>query len=476
MLLVLSSAFAGWALAVGNSVLALLAVLPWLVLLWRSAAGNRRAVALLPFAVMLPSFLPGLPLASVVWVVLAVAVLGGSGVSMRSVPRLVSVPLAAFLVYAIATWLFGPSQFGMTVMVVVTFSLPLPLILAWLRNDGDLYLFLEGVARVGLLLGLLTIFEGLSGSYLFSAALRGHEVGERFGQLRAQVLTPHPIALGLILSLYAVLTVSLVSTGQRRFAVHAGVMVVGVYLTYSRAPLVLLGVAVPVFMVLATRANTARRWFRSVSFALVLLTIPQTRRAFFQLFNSLFASDATAETGRAIQVRLVTNETMVDFILRHPWGVGFFGLSRLRIVSDLDGFPLNVARSVDNSYLLAYSELGWLGGSLFLILLLSVTIRALVVAWRNRGLALYGPVMSAVAGSLTGFLIAIFTVASVTTWAQMSIAYWITVAVGIAAERLARAEQMERRSRAHLLARRARTADQHSALGSNWLRPVSPHI
>lgn len=425
----------GWLVTIGQAPLGLcLGSAP--LILWVLSRDAMNALRVLPFLVFGPSFLPGVPFSLVAWVLLVLGLRRGVVTRWRVVPAWIGLSCLLFLSYAVLTMLFGSSQPAMTLMVVVTFTLPVLMVLRGLTSEMELILFTRWVARAGLVAGVLALTEKFAGRLLVSEAIRGPAARLRFGEIRAQLASPHPIALGILLALFLLVTLGRILAGDRRLLPHATVMLSAVFVTYSRGPLVLLGIATVVFILLSSRTVVVRRGIAVAALCTTVALLSPWRENFTEIGLSMVSSDLTTEQGQAIQTRFVTNRAVWEFVAAHPGGVGFYGLSETEIMTIYDGRTFNASRSVDNSYLLAFAELGWVGGSLFAFLLLSVFLRACFVARKSRSSSGGDPMLAVVAAALGGFAVAAFTVATVTTWAQVALCYWVVVGIGLALERI----------------------------------------
>lgn len=428
---------AGAAVASGKTALLLGGALALAFVAW--IATHRRAAATkgLPVLLLLPQFIPGVPFSIVAWGVLLIAAVDRVWRRTPSLPASVWVSLTAFLAYALGTMLFGSSQPAMTGMVLVLFTLPLILIVGNVNSPERVDELLDGIIYVASVLALVAIAERLRGQYLVPDSLAPHLARSRFGQLRAQATLPHPIALGLILANAFVLALGRLIAGRRSAVIPLALLATAILFTYSRAPLLLiLAAAVTMAGVLVGSRGTRRL---SVVLAVTALTILATplRHDVAALANSLRNEASTTEAGAAIQSRALINDAIGEFVQQHPGGVGFFGLADRTIPAYGASGSFNAARSVDNTYLLAFAELGWVGGALLAMLLLANSCRAIWAARKWRRQSALGPILASVAGAQVGFVIAAFTVATVTTWGQVSLAYWLTVGLGIATERVA---------------------------------------
>lgn len=427
----------GWLVTVGHEPVALLlGSAP--ILLWVLARDGMSSLKVLPFLVFAPSFLPGVPFSLVAWLLLFLGVRRGVLTIWRAVPAWLGLGCFLFLSYAVLTMMFGNSQPAMTLMVVVTFTLPVLMMLRGLTSEVEVLRFTRWVARAGLAAGVLALAEKFAGRLLVSEAIRGPAARLRFGEIRAQLASPHPIALGIILALFFLVTLGRILAGDRRLLPHAVVMLCAVFVTYSRGPLVLLAVATVIFMLLSSRTVVVRRGIAIAALCITVALLSPWRGNFTEIALSMVSSDVTTEQGQAIQSRLVTNRAVWEFVGDNPGGVGFYGLSDTEILTIYDGRTFNAGRSVDNSYLLAFAELGWAGGGLFVFLLLSVFLRACLVARKARSGNGGDPTLAVVASALGGFAVAAFTVATLTTWAQVALCYWTVVGIGLALERIPR--------------------------------------
>lgn len=272
-----------------------------------------------------------------------------------------------------------------------------------IRNYDDLVTASKWAVGVLLFLSILSIIETMTrvnvAELVFGA--RPEELARRdatrMGYKRAYVTAMHPIYFGMLLAVLAPWLVCLFekkeSTGWRSFAMLTiPVLVVGILSTISRTPVVtIVGSWVLLFAITI-------RWLRVPTATLITLAI-----AVFLIFpyqvtdfiekhtahgrNRLVEMNGSAVVYSASRARLLLPLAYAKAMAN----AGVVGYGTLATQT----FPLNIPylggtaetrdelRMVDNGYVLTVLRLGWLGGFLVIVLLITGILSCLVI-YRRR--------------------------------------------------------------------------------------------
>lgn len=249
--------------------------------------------------------------------------------------------------------------------------------------------------------------------------------------LRAISTSVDPNALGGLLVFLTIVTVAHLFSRRaimpRRFlAIVAGLMVLTLYLTYSRGSLLGVVAGLGVISLLRYRKLV---WVM-VAVAALVIVLPQT-----QIYLKRFVEGVQGED-LATQMRFGEYKDAFNLIGRYPLtGVGFFG------TPDIDVYV-----GVSNVYLLLAEQLGLVGAGLYLtigstyLLLIFMTLRQVPAGHRLEapllayGLAIFGAMIGGVFDHFYFNLTFIHIVAL----------YWLTMGLGVAAILLWRHEEQQR--------------------------------
>jgi hypothetical protein len=353
------------------------------------------------------------------------------------------VPIFAFLVWALVTFIVGLSHAPLSATVLRRFAEVLLAVFLFFMavNQVRRVQALEQITSVIILAGGLTGFLGvlfyvlpdsLTVGILSKLAVFNYPAGSgilRFVEddpsqpMRAIATSIDPNALGgLLVVVTAVAVIQLFSDQPvlpRRFLFPlAGLMGLSLILTFSRGSMAGLGAALVLVGVLRYR----KLFWLIVLVGLLLLILPQT-----QAYVSRFVEGVRGED-LATQMRFGEYKDAFILISRYPvLGVGFSG------TPDID-----IYLGVSNLYLMIAEQMGLVGLLIFLIIVamyFSVTYRA----WRRtpRGIPVEGHLLSyqaALAGALVGGIFDHFFFNI--NFVHLVALFWLIMGLGVAATRL----------------------------------------
>ena len=245
--------------------------------------------------------------------------------------------------------------------------------------------------------------------------------------MRAISTSIDPNALGGLMVFLTIITVAYLFASnsimpRRYLAAAAGLMVITLYLTFSRGSL--LGVLVGLGAISLLRYRKIV-WLMALGAGLVLL-LPQTQYYVERFVEGIRGEDL------ATQMRFGEYEDALDLIARYPLtGVGFFG------TPDIDIYV-----GVSNVYLLVAQQMGLIGAGLYLIIGLAFLVMVFFT-WRGvgRGHRLEGPLLAyggASLGAMVGGLFDHFYFNL--TFIHIVVLYWLIMGLGTAAVLLVRAQ------------------------------------
>ncbi len=308
-------------------------------------------------------------------------------------------------------------------------------------------------ASIGIVLGVGAIFEGFTGINLWEVLfakkddLVSHHGGIRYGLLhRATGPTRHSIFLGVVLLLIAPWFIHLLRRIDARGlnvlgGVGFAVLFLGLLSTVSRGPLLCFGIAGAASLAIAWPST--RKWLVGAGAIALVLVL-----CFWD--QALAVIDTTQKAGQVTsKVVNVTGEPELYTSSRNRlwvWKVytplvvegGLLGYGTKAVSSfppKIPGLPMAVhAREtlgvVDNSYLLIGLRYGWIGLSLFVILLAG-TIFTSVRLRGSIGQLFYpegASFLTAMAGVMVGVSVEILTVFS-----SFEFMFWLQFNCGVVA-------------------------------------------
>lgn len=356
----------------------------------------------------------------------------------------------AFLGWALFIFIFGLRYGGLNVTVTRNFVEVLLavglffLVINQVRTAGQLEqltraLVLAGGGTAGLgiffyfipedwtvrLLSLLRVFQYPTEGIL-------HYIEDDPAQpMRAISTSIDPNALGGLLVFLTVITVAHLFARppilpRRYLAVIAGMMMLALYLTYSRGSL--LGVMAGLGMLGLLRYRKLI-WVMLLAAALALV-LPQTQFYLERLLEGLRGEDL------ATQMRFGEYKDAFNLIERYPLtGVGFFG------TPDIDVYV-----GVSSVYLLLAQQLGLVGAGLYALIGLAY-LAIVFTTWRRigRGSSLEGALLAYGGAGLGAMIGGIFDHFYFNlTFIHIVALYWLVMGLGMVAVMLARQQAEER--------------------------------
>jgi len=246
--------------------------------------------------------------------------------------------------------------------------------------------------------------------------------------MRAIATSVDPNALGGLLVFLTIITVAHLFAARpvfkrRYLAVISGVMLVTLYLTFSRGSL--LGVVAGLGVISLLRYRKLI-WVMVLAVALLLI-LPQT-----QLYVQRFLEGIRGED-LATQMRFGEYKDALNLISRYPLtGVGFFG------TPDIDVYV-----GVSSVYLLLAQQIGLVGTALYVLIglgylgLMATTFRRM-----PRGHQLEGPLLAygaAILGAMVGGVFDHFYLNL--TFIHIACLYWLALGLGAATALLYQSEE-----------------------------------
>lgn len=390
------------AIVVGGVWLALLLPRPRLLL-----AGFLVLMVAVPVWVELP--IPGLvalPPAAVAAIVMIPAAFARSSRNVGGIGR-VDLLLGVFMVLAlVAVLLFGTPRYALA--AAVTQWLPAYVLGRRLAPHAGLRFTHHALALAGTGAALWGLLELATGAHLFenfagNALVSWQEIQVRGTAARSEAAFGHSIALGG----FIVLTAPFVVTAAFRKRTRLAMLVVltgGAFSTQSRAALIGLAISV-VLTAWALRSEQLGKAFRLnlrlITIGSVAVLVPLSLR--------LFAS-AGAELGQSTDYRSrLTQFALIDL---NPVGVAD------RIQTDSAGRTFYRSfLSIDNEFLLAALQFGWLPVAVLVVALLGASLRLA----QRRG--------SAADVALVASTFVLATVAFIT---QYTMAFWFVAGLSVA--------------------------------------------
>ncbi|MBL8861145.1 MAG: hypothetical protein JNK02_03955 [Planctomycetes bacterium] len=275
------------------------------------------------------------------------------------------------------------------------------------RDLSGLRAVLPPLAICGALLGCFSLYEARMNDRLLAwiwNALLGYPVpdfwqnggGMRWGFLRAFGPYPHPLVLGTILVACAPLALGWSWLDRKRrlwsyFATSA--LCAGVLGPISRGPILALGLVTSVFSMAAARLPALI--LTGIAALAGAVVFSDTAQDLVESTEADLAQEGNTESGK---YRLALLMIYVEEIPK----VGMFG------DESVIGANYQAAWSIDNSFLFMYMTGGWLGGSLFLVLVAATCIRAYRALLSSSGVQ--RKVRACIAAAFTGLSICIANV------------------------------------------------------------------
>jgi len=355
-------------------------------------------VCLLPFASFpfsigfTPTFLDAvLGALFLVWV-LRIA----TGVQQEFVPTPLGLPIGAFMLLALGSFVFGlahapPTSYVLRHFAEVLLSVALVFLVVNTVRDGArlrriaraLILCAFAAAALGILLYVVAAY--ISDDLVIGALSKLGRLGYPVGPgvlwhirddpelpMRATSTSVHPNVLGSLLNLALGISVPQLFAERplvrRRYLIPIlGVMALCLVLTISRGSWVGVGIALAVVATLRYR----KLWLLLLLALVLMLLLPQTQDYVAHFVQGVQFEDL------ATQMRMGEYKDALILIGRYPWlGVGFAGSP------DIDTYI-----GVANVYLLIAEQMGLVGLTGFLVVVGVLFVRF----WRTRALAAGNP-------------------------------------------------------------------------------------
>lgn len=358
----------------------------------------------------------------------------------QPVPGVFVVAVAA---YVVVVFLRLATQRGPAVVSDFTFLtfepfLPAFLAAAAARTRRDLVTLATSLVVVVTVASALACVESLVGHQLFAGRFFFNPP-MRAGRLRARSVFPHPIVLGVAIMLVMPLAVACVSTtasATRRFLFVGAIAVMAsaLLLSFSRGPWI---AVVLTLLVMAVMMKGHRRAWLGVAVVLIgqaLMTLPLGDDVVPLLRSGLPFGTRDAKD-LSVENRLVLWDEILDYASDHPFGIGPGRAREVQIIAYVDGYPRKVTESVDSAYLLLLLEVGFPGLALFVIVLLVLCAATVRTARQHRLDPHLGPFAAALVAGQIGMLFVSFTVATLTTWYQLAVPFWLLAGLALALRR-----------------------------------------
>ncbi|NLE75862.1 MAG: O-antigen ligase family protein [Chloroflexi bacterium] len=274
------------------------------------------------------------------------------------------------------------------------------------RSRRDLYMVIGALAIIGAYLAVLTIREQTTGEVLF--ALQGRSVYYTEHIRRVAGLLGNPaftdviIAMTLPLLLVAVSRIRSLPLRLLGWAL-AGMLAVGVYMTFVRAGWVALALGMLVLAVLWPR-------FR-LPFALLLVVGAGLAYLNWEAITSSYVYTERLTFTKSIDYRSMGMDLAIRVFQRYPiLGVGFANFGSIA-ASEFGWHPERwVAPSPHNSYLYIAVSGGLLALAPYLLMFLSIVWDGWRVYWRGRrDVTVDRPMAAAFLAAMAAYLAPIFT-------------------------------------------------------------------
>lgn len=367
-----------------------------------------------------------------------------ASVRMRSgravVPKTFQLAFSMFVCYIVLLFLITPTTvaLGRLITYTVEIFLPIWLVARAIRSRNDVLKLVRRLMLGAVVAAALILFEFATSSPIISAdQITFFSSGPRGGLFRAQGVFAHQIVAGVVMMMILPLAIALTLRRDRlgMLAKSGGALLaVALIVSFSRGPW--LGFAVACLsMVTVLRAENSVR-LMTIAFAglLALLSSPWGKDI---RDLTLAVRDPVAYRdmgGLEVSYRSQLFHSTMEFMMSNPMGVGLGNANKsgLNLAGSIGGTSVNFARSIDNAWARILLELGWIGFSLFVLVLVSALVVSLRSAIRLRLNLAYGPLAAALFAAQVGFAFVSATVATFATWSQTDLLFGLFVGAAFA--------------------------------------------
>lgn len=325
------------------------ALLPILVVLWIAAGG---------FVMVEPS-----PYEFMFLLVLPVALFGGLGLYRGNI-NLLNL-LIFFMPFALIA-AFQPRHFEITVSLIYVFVTMFLWLTAYFVAN---YITQAPLDRMRLIIRTYTLVAlavALIGTLAYLGLLPGRDLFLKFGRAKATFQDPNVYGPFLVVpAMFALQRLFLLKGRQAGFAAAIFlVLFVGIFVSFSRGAWGHLGASsLILFALVYTLEAKAHDKVRMIILILIgvlaltallaaLLSLDPVRNLFAQRF-SLAENYDTGSTGR-----FGRQGYALDLVIAHPWGIGPYEFTALRVVED-----------PHNTYVKVLLTYGWMGGFAYIVLI-----------------------------------------------------------------------------------------------------------
>ena len=370
---------------------------------------------------------------------LAIAVARGQ---LRAPPRWMIALGVLYSLIVLAAFVRDPSPVSMRLALSLTIGAfaPALLVIAVARARRDISVLVISLAVTAGVVAVVALAEWYFDRHwipLFPGVI--FDTLERADHLRARATFPHPIVLGTFLAMSLQLTLSLMlsAKGNRRVLAGAGLVLVlvacGLAVTLSRAPWLGAVVGLATF---ALASGLWRRWKIILAVAVVVVALVASpiggpmRDAVGGLIHP------TSEQDRfVVQVRIDLAKRIGSEGVRSLVGSSLDPAARPAFPAVIEGREIDLAASIDNTYVRELAQTGVLGLLALIALLIAVVVETSRGARRadaDTRLLASGLVAAQVVVLVVGL-----TVGTI-SFSQMGTAFWLVAGAGIAISRMNR--------------------------------------
>ena len=353
-------------------------------------------------------------------------------------PRLLLALGTAYSVVVLIALAGDPSVVTVRIALSLTIGAfaPALLVLATVRRRNDLWILAGSLTATAVAVAVVAVAEWhldrhvipLYPGVIFDALERGDH-------LRSRATFPHPIVLGTFVAMTMPLALSLLLTarGVRKAVVGAGgvVLVAGLAAALSRAPWLGALVGLAAF---ALMSGLWRRWkpIVAVAGALAFLVASPLGTPVRAAAVGLVRPE-TAQERFVVQVRVDLAKRIGGDGFRRPLSSSLDPADRPAFPAVIQGQKVDLARSIDNTYVREVTQTGLLGLVALVALLVAVLVEAIRGALRQEGSLRY--LASGLAAAQLVVVLVAFTVGTI-SFSQLGAAFWLVAGAGIAMRHL----------------------------------------
>lgn len=322
--------------------------------------------------------------------------------------------------------------------LIIGILAPVLLARAVVRTPRDAFRLLNVILVAATAASALACTEGIR-HRLFFGTSTGFYAAARFGHDRVQSVFPHALVYGTIVTLILPLIVAQLydKTGRHRslWRMAGAINVSGLFLTFGRGPWIAAVVGLCVMTALIREARGF--WIPgALGLGILLVSLLPVGGQAKQLVSEAFTHEGT---GATVGYRAVLRESGLQFAREHPTGVGPGGIRDIHLLVRLPhlGYSLDLAKSIDNEYLIVLLECGYLGLGVY-VTMIGLTLWGAVRTSRLlRNDAKLGHLAAALAGGQAAMVVLSGTVATITIWAQVSLLFSLLVGLSFSLRRFA---------------------------------------